>query len=185
MKTCGLYFGSFNPFHIGHLAIANFLVSFTALDSVRLVVSPLNPLKSGNDSCRGESHERLLHIRKVMEEKKLPVEVSDVEFSLPFPLYTINTLNHLQQKEPGTCFIPVIGADNLAGIERWYAWDTILKKFIIYVYPREGVDGEALCRKYDSLAKGIVLLPAPLITVSSTFIREGLAQGKNMNGFIV
>ncbi|HPV87594.1 MAG TPA: hypothetical protein PKU85_00055, partial [Bacteroidales bacterium] len=71
MKTCGLYFGSFNPFHIGHLAIANFLVSFTALDSVRLVVSPLNPLKSGNDSCRGESHERLLHIRKVMEEKKM------------------------------------------------------------------------------------------------------------------
>ncbi|HHV04189.1 MAG: nicotinate (nicotinamide) nucleotide adenylyltransferase [Bacteroidales bacterium] len=185
MKTCGLYFGSFNPFHIGHLAVTNYLVSFTELDSVRLVVSPLNPLKSGNDPYGSEPQERLLHIRKVMEEKKLPAEVSDVEFSLPVPLYTVNTLHHLQQKEPGTCFIPVIGADNLAQIERWYAWDTILKEFILYVYPREGVDGEALCRKYGSLAKRIVLLPAPLITISSTFIREGLAQGKNMNGFVV
>jgi len=185
MKTCGLYFGSFNPFHIGHIAIVNYLVSFTTLDSVRLVVSPLNPLKSDREPCLQSPRERLLHIRKVMETKKLPVEVSDVEFFLPRPLYTINTLHHMQEKEPVMDFILVIGADNLERIEEWKAWESILEEFILYVYPREGVNTQQISEKYVSRARQIVLLPAPLITVSSTFIREGLAQGKNMNGFIV
>ncbi|MFA6825730.1 MAG: nicotinate (nicotinamide) nucleotide adenylyltransferase [Bacteroidales bacterium] len=185
MKTCGLYFGSFNPFHIGHLAIANYLVSFTSLDSVRLVVSPHNPLKNNGRSPEDAARERLWHIRLVMETKKLPVLVSDVEFQLPEPLYTVNTLHHLQAREPDTCFIPVIGADNLALIEEWHDWKTMLKEYVIYVYPREGVEASAFVSKYASLAREIILLPAPLITVSSTFIREGLAQGKNMNGFLV
>ncbi|HPJ83087.1 MAG TPA: nicotinate (nicotinamide) nucleotide adenylyltransferase [Bacteroidales bacterium] len=185
MKTCGLYFGSFNPFHIGHLAIVNYLVSFTTLDSVRLVVSPLNPLKSDREPCFQSPRERLLHIRNVMEAKELPVEVTDVEFNMPRPLYTINTLHHLQEQEPGVNFILVIGADNLERLEEWMAWESILTEFILYVYPREGINAQALRSKYVSRAREIVLLPAPLIAVSSTFIREGLAQGKNMNGFIV
>lgn len=185
MKTCGLYFGSFNPFHIGHLAIVNYLVSFTTLDSVRLVVSPLNPLKFDREPCFQSPRERLLHIRKAMETRKLPVEVSDVEFNMPRPLYTINTLHHLQVQEPGVNFILVIGADNLEHIESWKSWETILEEFILYIYPRQDVDSIALREKYISRACGIVLLRAPLIAISSTFIREGLEQGKNMNGFLV
>jgi len=79
----------------------------------------------------------------------------------------------------------VIGADNLERLEEWMAWESILTEFILYVYPREGINAQALRSKYVSRAREIVLLPAPLIAVSSTFIREGLAQGKNMNGFIV
>jgi len=185
MNTCGLYFGSFNPFHIGHLAIVNYLVSYTDLDEVRLIVSPHNPLKDIDRFAPDSPASRLEHIRDVMNEKKLPVTVSDVEFHLPEPLYTINTLRYLQKTQPGLCFIPVIGGDNLAVIEQWNEWEIILKEFIVYVYPRQGVDHRALCDKYGRFAKKLVLLPAPEITISSTFIREGLQAGKNMNGYLV
>jgi len=170
---------------MGHLAIVNYLVSFTDLDTVRLVVSPHNPLKDIDLYSADTAEERLLHIRQVMAEKKLPADVSDVEFHLPEPLYTIETLRYLKRSEPGVCFIPVIGGDNLAVIEQWHEWETILKKFVIYVYPRQGVDHRVLCDKYMLFAKKLVLLPAPEITISSTFIREGLQAGKNMNGYLV
>ena len=185
MITCGLYFGSFNPFHIGHLAIVNYLVSFTDLQEVRLVVSPHNPLKDIDMYAPGNPSSRLEHIRDIMKEKKLPVAVSNVEFHLPEPLYTIHTLRYLQKTEPGLYFIPVIGGDNLAVIEQWHEWETILKEFVIYVYPRQGVDHRALCDQYKRIAKKLVLLPAPEITISSTFIRDGLKSGKNMNGYLV
>jgi len=185
MNACGLYFGSFNPFHIGHLAIVNYLVSFTDLDRVRLIVSPRNPLKDIEIYAAETPASRLEHIREVIQEKKLPVDVSDVEFHLPEPLYTINTLRYLQKTEPGLQFIPVIGGDNLAVIEQWHEWQTILKEFVIYIYPRQGVDHRALCDKYERMAKKLVLLPAPEITISSTFIRDGLEAGKNMNGYLV
>ncbi|HOO69002.1 MAG TPA: nicotinate (nicotinamide) nucleotide adenylyltransferase [Bacteroidales bacterium] len=185
MNSCGLYFGSFNPFHIGHLAIVNYLVSFTDLDCLRLVVSPHNPLKDIELYSAETPKERLLHIRQVMAEKHLPADVSDVEFHLPEPLYTINTLRYLQRTEPGRNFVLVIGGDNLAVIEQWHEWKTILKGFVIYVYPRQGVDHRVLYNKYECFAKKIVLLPAPEITISSTFIREGVRAGKNMNGYLV
>ncbi|MFA5444213.1 MAG: nicotinate (nicotinamide) nucleotide adenylyltransferase [Bacteroidales bacterium] len=185
MSTCGLYFGSFNPFHIGHLAIVNYLVSFTDLNQVRLIVSPRNPLKDIEMYAAGTPSSRLEHIRAVMKEKKLPVVVSDVEFHLHEPLYTINTLRYLQKAEPGLQFIPVIGGDNLAVIEQWHEWQTILNEFVIYIYPRQGVDHGALCDKYNDFAKNLVLLPAPEITISSTFIRDGLEAGKNMDGYLV
>ncbi len=170
---------------MGHLAIVNYLVSFTDLDMVRLVVSPNNPLKDIDLYSADTPDERLLHIRQVMAEKKLPADVSDVEFQLHKPLYTIETLRYLKKTEPDVCFVPVIGGDNLAVIEQWHEWETILKEFVIYVYPRQGVDHPSLCDKYERFAKKLVLLPAPEITISSTFIREGLQAGKNMNGYLV
>jgi len=185
MKTCGLYFGSFNPFHIGHLAIVNYLVSYTNLDTVRVVLSPLNPLKKGKVPADDHPAGRLQHIRSVLEAKKFQVQVSDVEFSLPQPHYTINTLRHFCKNEPHIQFVLVVGADQLRDIEQWHEWENLLKEFPFSVYPRHGVDSNALQARYAPLAKEIVLLEAPLVTVSSTFIREGLAAGKNMNGFIV
>ncbi len=194
--SCGLYFGSFNPLHIGHVAIANYLAYFTDLDNVRLILSPQNPLKVPQTARQSVLELRLEHIRKVMEDKLLPVEVSDVEFHLPQPLYTINTLRHLQRTIPDTRFVPVFGADNLSQIERWYRWEEIFRDFEIYIYPRQGVDAAALCEKYNARRypsadgsalvspMGLRLLDAPLIGVSSTFVREGLASGKNMNGFL-
>jgi nicotinate-nucleotide adenylyltransferase len=185
MKRCGLYFGSFNPFHIGHLAIANYLVSFTDLDMVRMILSPRNPLKVPVQVHEYVLQERLEHIRRVLAGRLPDIEVSDVEFHLPQPLYTINTLRHLEKQEPGITFVLVMGADNLAIIESWYEWKFLLSGYEIYVYPREGVDVQVLQHKYGHLAKEIKRLDAPLINVSSTFVREGLAAGKNMNGFLV
>ena len=128
---------------------------------------------------------RLQHIRSVLEAKKFQVQVSDIEFSLPQPHYTINTLHHFCKNEPHTQFVLVVGADQLRDIEQWHEWKNLLKEFPFYVYPRHGVDSKALQVRYAPLAREIVLLQAPLVTVSSTFIREGLAAGKNMNGFIV
>lgn len=194
--TCGLYFGSFNPLHIGHVAIANYLAYFTDLDNVRMILSPQNPLKVPVQIHQSVLQLRLEHIRKVMEDKLLPVEVSDVEFNLPTPLYTINTLRHLQQTIPHTRFVVVIGADNLAQLNKWYKWEEIVRDFEIYVYPRQGVDAAILCKEFNELLLpsadgtekvppvGVRLLDAPLITVSSTFVRDGLGAGKNMNGFL-
>lgn len=187
--TCGLYFGSFNPLHIGHVAIANYLVSFTDLDQVRMILSPQNPLKEPQNTHKQILCDRLEHIRSVIAARHLPVTVSDVEFSLPQPLYTIHTLRYLQQTEPHVRFIVVIGADNLAQLPRWYRWEEIARDFEIYVYPREGFDAPTLCREFNNhrfpeAPRGCRLLPAPLITVSSTFVREGLDAGKNMNGFL-
>ncbi len=185
MRTCGLYFGSFNPFHIGHLAIVNYLVSFTDLEEVRIVLSPLNPLKEGNIPAGDRPAERLKHIRKVLQNRKLPVTVSNIEFSLPKPLYTIHTLRHLSHIERNVQFVLIMGADQLRDIEQWHQWEDLLKEYTLYVYPRYGIDSAAVSKQYISTAKEIVLLDAPLVTVSSTFIREGLAEGKNMNGFLV
>ena len=185
MRTCGLYFGSFNPFHVGHLAIVNYLVSFTDLDEVRLVLSPLNPLKEGKIPPGDRPKERLKHIRKALQSRKLPVTVSDIEFHLPQPLYTLHTLQHMSRIERGVQFILVMGADQLRDIEQWYQWQTLLEEYTLYVYPRYGTDSLEEQKKYMTRAKEIVLLDAPLVTVSSTFIREGLAAGKNMNGFLV
>ncbi|NLA15849.1 MAG: nicotinate (nicotinamide) nucleotide adenylyltransferase [Bacteroidales bacterium] len=185
MKTCGLYFGSFNPFHIGHLAIVNYLVSYTDLDEVQIVLSPLNPLKEGIIPADDPPAKRLQHIRNVLEARRFQVQVSDIEFTLPKPLYTIRTLRHFSRMHPNVQLVLVIGADQLRDIEQWYEWENLVREFALYVYPRYGIDSEEWYVKYSPYAASITLLQAPLVTVSSTFIREGLAAGKNMNGFLV
>ncbi|MCL2727757.1 MAG: nicotinate (nicotinamide) nucleotide adenylyltransferase [Bacteroidales bacterium] len=174
---CGLYFGSFNPLHIGHLAIANYVLEFTDLDELRLVLSPKNPMKSDEGIMPVE--ERLRRIERAVEQSALPIGVSKVEFDLPKPYYTINTLRYLAAQEPHVCFVLMMGADNLAVIEKWHQWQQLLQEFEVYVYPRSGYDGVALCETY-----GTRYIDAPLMDVSSSFIRKGLEEGRNMNGFL-
>ena len=169
-----LLFGSFNPIHEGHLAILRYLVERTDADQVRLVVSPESPFKEGR-GLLDNAAERLEAARAAVAAAGLSVDVSDVEFHLPAPRYTINTLRHLQKEEPENEFILVMGGDNIGSIERWYHGDEILRDFEIWVYPRPGYDASADCVRISETmrCKGITLFEdAPQNDISSTRIRE-------------
>ena len=169
-----LYFGSFNPLHIGHIAICKYLIDNTDIDQVRLVVSPQNPLKSNLSDANGEK--RLQNARRAIEGMGDKITVSDMEYSLPKPLYTINTLRKFSELEPENKFILIIGADNLEIIEKWRSWKDLLNEYEVWVYPRKGVDGAALCLKYN-----LKLIEAPIINVSSTEIRNAEEAGKDIS----
>lgn len=172
---CALFFGSFNPLHYGHVSIARYLLAQCSVDQVRLILSPKNPLKDAR--VLSDADERLCALRKsVAELCEDRICVSDVEFHLPSPLYTINTLRYLREAEPDNELILVIGADNMVILEEWHEWQALIQEFEIWVYPRKGSDGEGLCRHYASLpgTRGIrFLADAPLYNISSTEIREG------------
>ncbi len=170
----GLYFGSFNPIHLGHISVARFFSEYGELDELRLIVSPRNPLK--NIEQAKNAKERLENVRAALDKHKIKAKVSDVEFNLPYPLYTINTLRFLRESEPANTFILIVGADILAQIEQWHEYKKLLKEFEIWVYPRTGTDGEALCKKYGAIFK-----QAPLVDISSTQIRDGEACGLDMS----
>lgn len=182
---CALYFGSFNPLHKGHMAIAKFVMENCNADSVRLVLSPQSPFKES--SLLQDPNIRLEELRKSVArfneelsnsgngaDKSL--EISTVEFNLPRPNYTYNTLQYLKQSEPETTFMLVMGADNLAVIEKWYRGLEILQEFEVLVYPRSGYETQELCQKY-----GATFLDAPLNDISSTMIREGEKNGLDMS----
>ena len=164
-KTVALYFGTFNPLHIGHVNILRYLCG-CGLDEVRMIVSPQSPFK---EEASLSDEQRLAQVRADIARLELDVTVSDIEYQLERPSYTINTLRHLQASEPDTHFILVMGADNLEGFKRWKCWQEIVTDFEIWVYPRPGFDKAAeLCK--DLQAK---LLDAPLTDISSTEIRNG------------
>jgi nicotinate-nucleotide adenylyltransferase len=173
----GLFFGSFNPVHAGHLMVANYCASFTDLGEVWLVPSPHNPLKHASNLL--PDGQRLAMLRAAVEHRRLPLKVCDVEFSLPRPSYTISTLRALRERYPQLRFVVIMGADSLADIKQWKEWQAILREFEVYVYPRVGFHAEALCARY-----GATLIPAPLIEISSTFIRNAVMEGKNVNAFL-
>ncbi len=177
MKKTGLYFGSFNPIHIGHVAIANYVVQFTDIPELWLMVTPQNPCKNGNELL--PESERLEKVRQAVAPLGLPISVCEIELQLPRPSYTINTLKVLVEKYPDRQFVVVMGADSLSDIERWKSYREILDNYEVYVYPRTGYDAEALCKKYHAC-----FMDAPLIDISATFIRQALAEGKNVNGFL-
>ncbi|MDR1199389.1 MAG: nicotinate-nucleotide adenylyltransferase [Prevotellaceae bacterium] len=176
-KRIGLFFGSFNPIHIGHLAIANYAVAFGDFAEVWLVVSPQNPLKC-KGSLAGEEH-RIAMAQIAVKNLNLSICVCDIEMRLPRPSYTVNTLETLVNENSGCEFCVIMGADSLHGIERWREYQKILSDYTVYVYPRLGYDAKALCSKYRA-----ELWDAPIIEISSTFIRESTGTGKNMNAFI-
>lgn len=169
-KKVALFFGSFNPIHEGHIAVARFIRDKHPEVELRFVVSPESPFKSG---LFDSANERLEFVRKKVSESLPGVEVSDVEFSLPRPHYTINTLRHLRGDNPDTDFILVVGGDNIASIESWHEGAAILKEFEVWVYPRDGYDARSICRSYDVLesVKGVKLLEGELYKISSTEIR--------------
>lgn len=137
---------------------------------MRLVLSPQSPFKLGAEDS---AEERLAKVREAVRRADLDVEVSDIEFSLPKPNYTVNTLRCLQEREPDTEFTMAMGADNIAGFEKWYEWREILERCQIWVYPRKGFDVAELCER---LGEKVKLIDAPLVDISSTEIREGKAN---------
>lgn len=176
--TIAIYPGSFNPLHIGHLAIAKYLLKQQNIDQVRLMVSPQNPLKE--KVAQEEAFRRLRATCEAVERANLGprLVVSDREFTLPPPHYTINTLKTVQEEEPQNSFLLVVGADNLAIIEEWYNWEELLATFPLLVYPRSGHKLDQLAKKY-----GVTTLSAPLIEISSSKIRAAEKLGLNMSHF--
>lgn len=173
----GIMGGSYNPIHIGHAIIANHIISNSEIDQLWLMVSPENPFKSGQNMV-SEMHR--LRMTEMVTRRLDNVITSAFELSMPRPSYTIDTLAALQQKFPQDEFYLIIGADNWVEFDRWKAHDEILSKHKILVYPRLGYDVKIPA----SLREHVFLVDAPVIELSSTFIRESLANHKNMSFYL-
>ena len=171
MKT-GLYFGSFNPIHIGHLAIANFMIEFSDLEQLWFVVSPHNPLKEKKTLLK--DYHRLEMVRLAVEEDER-FRASDIEFKLPTPSYTIDTLAYLEEKNPGREFQLVMGADGLRTFHKWKHADLIAKNYHRLIYPRPGVDMELVSRQPNA-----TIVDAPRMEISSSLIRNAISEGKDV-----
>lgn len=173
----GIFSGSFNPIHIGHLILANYITEFTEIDEVWFLVTPRSPLKSKNELLDEE-------LRLEMVELALRgydnLKASDFEFSMARPSYTINTLDALKKKYPEHDFTLIVGADNWAIIENWYEYERILSDYKLKVYPRLG----SCLTIPTKLKHRVEALDSPIIEISSTFIREGVAEGKNIQSFL-
>lgn len=170
----GLYFGSFNPIHIGHLVIANHIAEHSDLDQVWFVVTPHNPFKKKSSLL--DNYQRLeLVYRATKDYDKL--KPSDIEFNLPQPNYTVNTLVHLQEKYPNHEFSLIMGEDNLKSFHKWKNYEVILENHDIYVYPR--ISESKVDTQFMGHAK-IHVVNAPIMELSSTFIRNCIKTDKNV-----
>lgn len=170
----GLYFGTFNPIHVGHLVIANHMAEYSGLDQIWMVVTPHNPLKEKNTLL--DDYQRL-HLVHLATEDYQKIKPSDFEFKLSQPNYTINTLAHLQDKFPKNEFSLIMGEDNLKTFHKWKNYDVILQNHNIFVYPRISSEIENL--EFKNHPK-IHFIDAPVVEISSTFIRENIKKGKNI-----
>lgn len=181
-----VYSGSFNPLHIGHQAIMEYLTTKAGFDWVYLIVSPKNPLK---DSISADSAEDRYWaaVEAVLRHPELHVWVDDIEMKMDPPYYTVRTLDALKQREPENDFTLVIGADNLDDIHRWYDFPRILTDYGVAVFPRMGSDAEATRQLLleESPFYKIRVLDAPMVDISSTEIREGLAAGRDMSAYLM
>ncbi|MDO3644884.1 MAG: nicotinate (nicotinamide) nucleotide adenylyltransferase [Mucilaginibacter sp.] len=172
----GLLFGSFNPVHVGHLIIANYMANYTALDKVWLVVSPQNPLKKYGDLAN--TYDRL-EMCKLATDNSNNIQVSDVELKLPQPSYTIDTLTYLKEKYPQHDFALIMGSDNLVSLPKWKNYKLILRDYQIFVYPRPGYENTDLATH-----PSVTITMTPLMELSATFIRKSLAEKKNVQYFV-
>ena len=171
----GLYFGTFNPIHIGHLAIANHLVEFSNLDEVWLVVTPHNPFKR-KASLLADNHR--YQMVQIATEDYPKLKPTDIEFKLAQPNYTVNTLVHISEKYPQHQFNLIMGEDNLASFHKWKNYGVILEQHNIYVYPRI-FQGDKPKTQFKNHPK-IHTVDAPIMEISSTFIRKAIANKKNI-----
>jgi nicotinate-nucleotide adenylyltransferase len=174
----GLFFGTFNPIHVGHLIIANHMAQHPDIDQVWLVVTPHNPHKE--KATLLADHLRLDMVRDAIYDSP-QLKVSDIEFHLAKPNYTISTLTHLQEKYPNDEFSLVLGADNLRSFQKWYNWEQILAHHKLYVYPRIAeVDAELSLSVELSKHPNIELVnDVPVLGISASFVRTQLAAGKD------
>jgi nicotinate-nucleotide adenylyltransferase len=175
MKT-GLFFGSFNPIHIGHLAIANYMLEFSDLDEIWFVVSPQNPLKNKKTLLNEYDRFKMVELSLEGSQNIKPV---DIEFSLPKPSYTIDTLTYLSERNPRHEFVLIAGTDNFQSFHKWKNYEEILNQYMLYIYPRPNYDlGE-----YEN-HKSIKQINAPLMEISSSFIRNSIKEEKDIRYFL-
>lgn len=170
----GLYFGSFNPIHIGHLVIANHMAEYSDLNQVWFVVTPHNPFKKKSSLL--DDYQRLEMVYRATKDYT-KLKPSDIEFNLPQPNYTINTLAYLQEKHLNYEFSLIMGEDNLKSFHKWKNYQLILENHDIYVYPR--VSEKKVETQFDGHKK-IHHIDAPIMELSSTFIRKAIKAGKNV-----
>jgi nicotinate-nucleotide adenylyltransferase len=182
MLKIGLYFGSFNPIHIGHLAIAGYMTEFTPIDQVWFIVSPHNPLKK-KDSLLADYQRLYMAQLAIGDNERL--KASDIEFHMPSPSYTINTLAWLKEKHPGYEFSLIMGEDNLYTLHKWKNAEELVSGCSIYVYPRPYTPRPSSPELELILSKArISYVKAPLMDISGTFIRNGIRRGKNMSYYL-
>ena len=170
----GLYFGTFNPIHVGHLIIANHIVENSDLDQLWMVVTPHNPLKKKSGLLADYHRLQMVHLATEDYDKIIP---SDIEFKLPQPNYTVNTLAHLQEKFPQHEFSLIMGEDNLKSLKKWKNFELILNNYHLYVYPRISTD--EVPEEFVN-HPNIHKVNAPIIELSSTFIRNSIKDQKNI-----
>lgn len=173
-KNIGLYFGTFNPIHIGHLIIANHMVENSDLDEIWMVVTPHNPFKKKSSLL--DNHHRFEMVYKATENYD-KIKPSDIEFNLPQPNYTVHTLAHISDKYPNYKFNLIMGEDNLKSLHKWKNYETILEHHNIYVYPR--ISEGKVETQFDNHPK-INRVEAPIVEISSTMIRNGIKNKKNV-----
>ena len=176
MKKIGIYSGSFNPIHHGHVMLANYLVEFSDLDELWFVVTPQNPLKKKEDLL--DDDERLKMVQLALGDDPR-IHVSDIEMHLPTPSYTINTLTSLSEQNPDVEFVFICGMDSLQNMKNWREYQRILDNYELLVFPREGYDGGELVN-YPS----VTVLKTPILEISSTFIRQCVKEGRDVRHFM-
>lgn len=186
-----VYPGSFDPLHLGHLAIMEYLTGEQAFDWVYLVISPQNPFKDPSKAANARKRYTDA-IAAVKRHPELHVWVDDVELNIPPPNYTVKTLDALKAREPENDFTLVIGADNLASLSHWRSARKILSGYDVVVYPRRGYDSVKLledlhhwCLVRHIRSKGVRLIDAPLVDISSTEIRNAQAAGEDVSGLLM
>ncbi len=174
MRKIGLYFGTFNPIHVGHLTIANHMVEFTEMDEVWMVVTPHNPFKKKQSLL--DNYDRFEMVRLATEDYER-IEPSDIEFKLKQPNYTIDTLIHLKERFPQSDFSLIMGMDNLKSFHKWKNYEAILDHYHVYVYPRISMGDIPV--KFEAHPK-ISFVEAPIMEISSTFIRNAIKNNKGI-----
>lgn len=174
----GLFFGTYNPIHVGHLIIANHIAEHSDLDQIWLVVTPQSPHKTKQSLL--DNHQRLeLVFRATKDYPKLAP--SAVEFNLPQPNYTVRTLAYLEEKHPENQFALIMGEDNLMSLPKWKNAEVIMGNYPIYVYPRK-MNPSSISASFSS--ETVTYIDAPIIEVSSTFIRQQIKDGKNIKALL-
>lgn len=176
VKKTGLFFGSFNPIHLGHLMIASWMTEFTDIGQVWFVISPHNPLKEKSSLLPDVNR---LYMVNVAVEDEPKFKASNIEFHLPQPSYTIDTMTYITEQYPDKEFVLIAGSDTLPTLHKWKNYEQLLDQYSFYIYPRPDVSKSP----FDDHPH-VSFVNAPLIEVSSSFIREAIKDGKNMQYFL-
>ena len=176
VKKTGLFFGSFNPIHLGHLMIASYMVEYTDIGQVWFVISPHNPLKDKSSLLPDVNR---LYMVNVAVENEPKFKASNIEFHLPQPSFTIDTLTYIGEQFPDKEFVLIAGSDTLPTLHKWKNYEQLLEHHQFYIYPRPGTEKSP----FDTHPH-IKFVNAPLVEISSSFIRESIKEGKNMEYFL-